>query len=254
MATRALPQVFGVCSGIDGRGASPTHRNCVVRKFFYVDLAHVKWKIRAPRSAILLSYSLLGKGPLLLPIILIFGEAGAGKDSVARVIVKDFNAVSVAMADPMKRFCGQIFGFDKETLWGPSEKRNAIQPDRLGEMATARSLLEYHYVEWLHDVLPNMTNGQGSEAEQRLFAWFDSIKAIHIKQRGLSARAALQTLGTEFGRAMDPNMWINYARRQLMDLLAGGYTYSPEGGLTASPGKMYSYGVCTDDHPERSQS
>lgn len=184
----------------------------------------------------------------MLPIILIFGEAGAGKDSVAQVIVKDFNAVSVAMADPMKRFCASVFGFDKETLWGPSEKRNAIHPEFLnvGARGLNRDMLEDYYVEWLHDVLPNMSAAQGSEAEQRLFTWFDDVYNLAQRQGGLSARTALQTLGTEFGRAMDPNMWINYAQRQLMQLLAGGYTYSPEAGLTPKPGQMYSYGVCTD--------
>jgi hypothetical protein len=94
-------------------------------------------------------------------LIGIAGKAGAGKDSTADVLVREFGFVKVALADPMKRACAEWFGWPDATLWGPSEFR-AQTWDRLG---------------------------------------------------GLTARKALQTLGTEFGRACYPNIWVDYAIR-----------------------------------------
>jgi len=61
-------------------------------------------------------------------IIGITGKAGAGKDTAADVLVERFNFVKVALADPLKRICQEVFDFSDEQLWGPSEKRN--EPDQ----------------------------------------------------------------------------------------------------------------------------
>ena len=102
-------------------------------------------------------------------LIGIAGRAGAGKDTVADILVKQAGYVKVALADPMKRACAEWFEWSAETLWGPSEKRNEPH-DRLG---------------------------------------------------GLTARKALQTLGTEWGRACYENVWVDYAIRTATFLLNG---------------------------------
>ena len=104
-----------------------------------------------------------------MKLIGIAGRAGAGKDTVADILVKQAGYVKVALADPMKRACAEWFEWGAETLWGPSEKRNEPH-DRLG---------------------------------------------------GLTARKALQTLGTEFGRACYENVWVDYAIRTATFLLSG---------------------------------
>lgn len=50
----------------------------------------------------------------------------------------------------------------------------------------------------------------------------------------LTPRRALQTLGTEWGRALYENVWIDHALRAADILLSseGGYEYRPEEGLT----------------------
>jgi hypothetical protein len=58
-------------------------------------------------------------------IIGITGRAGAGKDTAADVLVERFGFVKVALADPIKRICRDVFAFTDEQLWGASEKRNA---------------------------------------------------------------------------------------------------------------------------------
>lgn len=53
--------------------------------------------------------------------------AGAGKDSVAKLLMDNYSFVSLAWADPMKRFCREVFEFSDDQLWGESEKR--VLPD-----------------------------------------------------------------------------------------------------------------------------
>lgn len=111
-------------------------------------------------------------------IIGLLGRAGAGKDTVADFLVKDHNFVKVALADPLKRICRDVFAFTDEQLWGPSEKRNA--PDE-----------RYH---------------RGYGAGQNEFG--DQVESPF-----LTPRHALQQLGTEWGRNCYPNVWVDYALR-----------------------------------------
>jgi len=61
-------------------------------------------------------------------IIGVAGLAGSGKDTVADHLVEYHGFVKVALADPLKRICREVFDFSEEQLWGPSEKRN--EPDK----------------------------------------------------------------------------------------------------------------------------
>lgn len=53
--------------------------------------------------------------------------AGAGKDVVANKIM-DYGFISLAWADPMKRFVKDVYNFDDDALWGGSELR--VLPDQ----------------------------------------------------------------------------------------------------------------------------
>lgn len=55
---------------------------------------------------------------------------------------------------------------------------------------------------------------------------------------GLSARKALQQLGTEFGRACYENVWVDYAIRTAEELLSTQCKYDPVEGLTREPGPI----------------
>jgi len=61
-------------------------------------------------------------------IIGLCGQAGSGKDTVADFLVRDHSFVKVALADPLKRICKDVFAFTDEQLWGPSAERN--KPDK----------------------------------------------------------------------------------------------------------------------------
>lgn len=57
-------------------------------------------------------------------IIVLSGEAGAGKDSTAKVLVERHGFVLFSLAGPLKRFAEDMFGFTQEQLYGPSHARN----------------------------------------------------------------------------------------------------------------------------------
>jgi hypothetical protein len=100
-------------------------------------------------------------------IIALCGLAGSGKDSAAAALVARRGFVKISLADPLKRICADVFGWDRDRLWGPSARRNEPDP-----------------------------------------AW-----------DGLTARRALQTLGTEWGRALHPDVWVRAALRTVDDML-----------------------------------
>ncbi len=60
-------------------------------------------------------------------LIVLSGEAGAGKDSVAKVL-EQLKWKPYSLAAPLKRFGQDMFGFSDEQCYGPSHFRNAPDP------------------------------------------------------------------------------------------------------------------------------
>lgn len=81
------------------------------------------------------------------------GVAGAGKDEVARRLVDKYDFVVVSLADPLKRFCQDVYEFSNLQLWGPSEERNKEDPryplpTETGKYLTPRQALQTLGTEW----------------------------------------------------------------------------------------------------------
>ncbi len=188
-------------------------------------------------------------------IVGLLGEAGAGKDTVAALALEWVDGVGIALADPMKEFARDVFYFTDEQLWGPSACRNAIderlsydppsrreplrlswwkkllsyaQPSRLPtvlaysneEIGRARdecwARFHVHAVPWLQAVLPEKF--PLAEGLLQLRRWM----SIVMKQRNITPRYVLQTLGTEFGRAVDEDIWIRKGCRAAQEIVARG--------------------------------
>ena len=113
------------------------------------------------------------------------GHSGSGKDTVAKIATELWDCTSLAMADPLKRICKEVFDFSDEQLYGPSEKRN--EPDKRYLRTTPGG----EYV---------LGHADGSCY--------------------LTPRYALQTLGTEWGRNCYSNVWVDLAIRRAKKLLA----------------------------------
>lgn len=176
-------------------------------------------------------------------VIGLLGPAGSGKDLVADwMATKGF--VKVAFADPMKRFVMRTFGIDQERLWGPSDKRNEVFPvedtwwfEAIGHLGNAAT-------EIVNDVLQEGTKVTGY---LKLHEWMTKLRSDYRNE--ISARVILQTLGTEWGREIDPLMWARYAHKVVRDLrdLGDNAAYSQYQGVASVPRGGFS-GVVIPDH------
>ncbi len=160
-------------------------------------------------------------------VIGLLGPAGSGKDLVADWFIEAHGFYKVAFADPIKRFAMKAFGLDKEKLWGPSEARNHVFEvedswwfETIGHFPDAAN-------EILNEVLEP---GYRTEGFLKLHDWLTELRKNY--RSAISARVILQTLGTEWGRAVDDLMWVKYAHKVANTLkTVPGMLYSQEEGL-----------------------
>lgn len=167
-----------------------------------------------------------------LPIILLCGAAGSGKDTVGAYLASNFGAALVSQADPMKRFAKEVFGFSEDQLWGPSEFRNAPEPFTHEHRESIAEM--FHEVLYDNEVLGEVIEPT-KDREDLMCRWFDSVFA-KMEAGPVSPRLVLQTFGTEFGREIDPNMWSRYSIETSRKLLHGGWGYNRTEGLFERPG------------------
>lgn len=185
-------------------------------------------------------------------IIGVTGQAGSGKDEVAGRLVEKHDFKQLSLADPLKRFGLNVFGFDVIQLWGPSSARNTFDPG-FNECSIRVSQVEFepgcsisrvrrncdpswgdaamrladYGEEWVDELVPNTE--ERVEALRLLYWWFGSL-GHHYAQ--LSPRIMLQSLGTEWGRqVVSDDIWIDNLLSTTEDVLAGG-CYEREEGFT----------------------
>ena len=160
------------------------------------------------------------------PIIGICGHAGSGKDTAADFLVEHHGFVKLALADEMKRFCRKVFGFSLQQLWGASELRN-IPDERFRTSAAWDEAFEavgFIGPEWSKRLVPNR---RGGVALISLCKWVSDLRvkygpsgeSTNRAYFTFSPRIALQTLGTEWGRGVDQDMWIRKAMLDAQRLL-----------------------------------
>lgn len=124
-------------------------------------------------------------------LIALAGRAGSGKNTVATML----GAYEVAFADPLKRFCQEVFDFSDAQVWGPSEERNRPDTRYPRSVQCPRCYASGHD---LNGVACSRCEGRG-------------MLATH-----LTPRYALQTLGTEWGRRCYANVWADLGIRRAL--------------------------------------
>jgi len=127
-------------------------------------------------------------------IIGLAGQARVGKDTFADHIVKHFRFTRIGLADPMKRFCKEVFNFSDEQLYGGY-----------------RDAPDLRFIRRMRR--------EGCEDTEVMVPEY------------LTPRYALQTLGTEWGRDCYQNVWIEYGVRIAQELIKGYSTYNEKDGL-----------------------
>jgi hypothetical protein len=165
----------------------------------------------------------------------ICGPAGSGKTTTAGFLVKNHGFVEVALADPLKRICQDVYGFSDQQLWGPSDFRNA-QDVRYPRFQTGDFAVEVSGKE--PQLVHRTKEGDwyvavpGEEEMKPAPKWLtDQLQARDVSPAFLTPRHALQQLGTEWGRHNYDNTWVDYALRIAAKLQAGGCYYDVKTGL-----------------------
>lgn len=136
-------------------------------------------------------------GTRLTGLVGVSGFAGSGKDTIANYLVERYGYQKTSLADPIKRACREIFGFSDETLWGPSQMREALDP-------------RYPFSGRSPSDGFQLTEISKSDQE-----WWLDPRSGQKYPKYLNARICLQTLGTEFGRRLDSDLWIKSCLRYI---------------------------------------
>lgn len=136
------------------------------------------------------------------------GNAGVGKDAVADFMVKNHGFVRVALADPLKRICRDVYHFTDEQLWGSSAKRNApdIRWPHGAQGCRDAALREFEFGKARADSFV----GGGWRTDIDVLRYFTEA-LMYADEGWLSPRRALQRLGTEWGRWCSLDTWVRYA-------------------------------------------
>lgn len=144
--------------------------------------------------------------------IVLSGEAGAGKDSIADILVADHGYRKISLSDEMKRFCMRAFGWTNDQLYGPSSFRNAPDPK------LARPCPDCKATGCIY------CSGDKKNPNPRLHI-DTACKSCEGtgKINDNSPRRILQLLGDEWGRQMiHPDIWTMIARPHLEEKLFRG--------------------------------
>lgn len=157
-------------------------------------------------------------------VVGLLGQAGSGKDTVASFILDVVEGEGIALADPMKDFAEAVFRFSHDQLRGASAFRNAAD-NRYGIYdghnppllrLKARDRFERLAKDWLIGILPSQADFDACYSN--LLNWFETA----IRQPTITPRFVLQTLGTEFGRSVSEDIWIDCGLKRAHQALTEG--------------------------------
>ncbi len=154
------------------------------------------------------------------------GTSGAGKDTVVKYLIEKHDFVAVAIADSMKRFCVDLFGFRTEQLWSSDEKKNER---------------DLRYQRPYTDEEKCIVKSLGGKDALTVYREFPIT-------RYLTPCYALQKLG-DWGRDCFEDVWINRVLKIIKAILDNGYGYSFDKGLNHLGwfGDFYPRGVVIPD-------
>lgn len=134
-------------------------------------------------------------------LIALAGLAGSGKDTVAGML----GGRNVSFAEPLKQFAGSVFDFSGDQLYGPSRARNL--PDTRYPRA---------HGPWVPAEAPCPRQCCSSVCACCGIRTHESRDGAACH---LTARYALQQLGTEWGRSCFPDVWAALGVRRALAYL-----------------------------------
>jgi hypothetical protein len=120
-------------------------------------------------------------------IVVVMGQAGSGKDTVADHLVRAHGFAKVSFADPMKRFCREVFDFSESQVWGPLHEKNA--PDARWDGLSPRVALQTLGTEWGRGCHPEVWIRYGLRVASELLAgerWYTPSAGL-VEEEGRRA-------------------------------------------------------------------
>jgi hypothetical protein len=130
-------------------------------------------------------------------IIAMCGLAGSGKDTACNYLVKNHGFSKTSFAAPLKAMAKIAFGFTDEQLYGPSSKRE--EEDKRYPFSGICTHCGHSCLDW-SDCLPEERDVPEG------FRWSCANCEVNYKEF-VTPRLALQTLGTEWGRRLNDDLW-----------------------------------------------
>lgn len=147
-------------------------------------------------------------------IIALSGQANSGKSTIAEIIKeKVVGSEIISLSDPIKQLAAYLFGFSNEQLWGASSSRSIpsiIAWDTFEKNVTSHDFLDG----WLATYVTPYHNDGHDWSHMFFCMWatyFKGKEYVKSTREGLTPRVVLQSLGTEFGRRIQEDLWIKIA-------------------------------------------
>jgi hypothetical protein len=177
-----------------------------------------------------------------MQVIGLVGSKNTGKDTIANILCEEKGYKVIALADILKRLTMAIFDFSVDALFGESKYREMCDP-RVYDIPyweeVEASLIEtYPLIRtlFLHNDFTNAIVGIRKE-----------LSFYQKNPEQVTMRYVLQRLGTDWGRAIDPDVWVRYLGGILKILEKGGHIYNRTQGLRPLAGMTAPLGVVVPD-------
>lgn len=146
-----------------------------------------------------------------MQLIGIMGPAGSGKGFVAEYLRESRGFLHLSFADRMKVYAKELYGLPSEDLWGDSEARGTMRQWSEEEWIKLFSGFSKYSNELLSELFGDRMRDADlmTRAYDGLIDLFRKMK-LTSDHRGITARYALQLLGTDWGRSLDEGVWVKF--------------------------------------------
>jgi hypothetical protein len=140
-------------------------------------------------------------------IIGVCGFAGSGKDTFADYLTTNYGFKKHGFAYPLKEMARLAFGFSSDQLYGSQE----IKEKEDQRYPFSGTCVQCHTP--CTDLTYNVYAGT-PRPQTKTHKWWCSTCDVFYKKY-VTPRLALQTLGTEWGRTLYSNIWVDAALRDM---------------------------------------